>query len=97
MAQTIDAKAGPKPGQTIQLTYSAKAVGIKRENRQYDNCYIAVFPILVNGKKLPPLVWPVESTEYKTETRVLRAADNVAQFELLIFLSKTGTLKTFRR
>lgn len=81
-----------QPGQSLRLTYEAKTNGVKREGRQFDNCYIALFPKTTDGVKAPPLVWPISSEEFKTESQAVQVANNVASFELLIFLSKTGTL-----
>jgi hypothetical protein len=88
VGQTIDVM----PGQSLLLSYEGKAVGVKREGRQFDSCYVALFPKTTDGSKSPPLVWPVDSKEYKSETCYLQVAKNVSQYQLLIFLSKTGKL-----
>ena len=88
VSQTIEVQ----PGQALRLTYEAKAMGVKREGRQFDNCYVALFPVTTDGSKSPPLVWPIDSGEYESRTRYLQVAQNVSRFNLLIFLSKTGTL-----
>lgn len=88
VSQTFDVT----PGQSIELSYEAKAVGIKREARQFDNCYVALFPIASDGTKIPPLVWPVDSKKYQKHNRPLIVPANVSKYNLIIFLSKTGKL-----
>ena len=39
VSQTIDVI----PGQSLKLSYEGKAIGIKREGRQFVNCYVALF------------------------------------------------------
>lgn len=88
VSQTIDVQ----PGKTIQFSYSAKAVGVKREGPQLNNCYIGLFPISTTRQKLKPTIWTIESKKFKTESHTYEIRSDVDKVEITIFLSKTGKL-----
>ncbi len=90
--QAVSQSVNIQAGQTLRMRYSAGAAGIKREGNQYDNCFVGLFFKDSRGNKLPPQVWPVGSESIQDHSQTFRMPANAATAEIMIFLSKTGTL-----
>ncbi len=88
VSQTIEVQ----PQQALRLSYVAKATGVKREGNQFDNCYVGVFFRATDGRKRAPRIWTVTQDTMTNEARIFRVPALVNQIQVIIFLSKTGTL-----
>lgn len=81
-----------QPMQSLRLSYAAKAVDVKRDGNQFDNCYVGVFFDTPAGVTSTPRIWPVLQQKLTNESRIFRVPDKVNRINVKIFLSKTGTL-----
>ena len=90
MGQQIDVQ----PGKTYTLSFEAATSGIRREGRQYNNCYVGVMIYDEQGERLDMAVKDL-STEKAWKRQRLRFMPpaKAGKTEVLIFLSKTGSLK----
>ncbi len=88
VSQSIDAK----PGETYRLTCQAKATNVKREGRQFDNCYVGVWFKNRAEKNLGNQTVVVGTEEYQQHSLVFRTPPQTAKVEIAIFLSKSGKL-----
>ncbi len=80
------------PGDTLQLNFDAKADGLKREGKQFDNCYVGVFLRNASGKPVATKISPIVTSEYVQDWQIFRVPDKVAFADVIVFLSKTGRL-----
>ena len=90
VSQEIAARSG---GQYV-LEFEARTKDVKREGRQYDNCYVGVFHFDPAKKVVAPTVEDVSIdgkgwTRHRVEFGVPAGATSTA---VVIFLSKTGIL-----
>jgi hypothetical protein len=76
-----------QPQQSLRFSYSAKAAGIKREGKQFDNCYVGVYFKSPGGGKFAPKIWTVFQEKLTSESRVFRVPDKVKQIDVIVFLS----------
>ncbi len=90
--QVVSQPVKIQAGQTLRMRYTASATGVKREGKQYDNCYVGLFFKDSRGNKLPAQVWPVGSESLEKYSQILRLPEKAAAANVMIFLSKTGTL-----
>jgi hypothetical protein len=90
LAQELDLQ----PGDTYTLSFDAQSSGIRREGNQFDNCYVGVMSVDGNGKRLDMSVKDLSRSVRWQEHRInIRVPANAEKTQLLIFLSKTGTLR----
>ncbi len=80
------------PGETLRLTFRAKATGLKREGRQYNNCHVGLWAKDVNEKNVGHFIQNVAGEEYLDYSVIARMPANATTVDVSIFLSKTGTL-----
>lgn len=88
VAQTVNIESE----KTYRLNYTAKATDIKREGRQFDNCYVGVFQLDQGGNIVARSVANQTAKEFEKQQLVFRTAQNATQAKVMIFLSKTGRL-----
>ena len=89
VAQEIDSK----PGDFIRVTYDARAVGVKKERGQFDNCYIGLKSVNRAGGNLGITFFPVTEEQFARQIRIVRVPKGAAKSAVMIFLSKTGALQ----
>jgi len=88
VSQTLNVQRG----QSLRVNFSAKAVGIQREGNQFDNCYVGLMPKKADGAKLPLQIWTVSQESFQDFSQIVRVPDLATTIDVMIFLSKTGTL-----
>jgi hypothetical protein len=88
----VSQSVAAQPDETYRLTCEAKATGVKREGRQYDNCYVGVWFKNRAGKNLGNQFVVIGSEDYQQTSLVFRTPPQTALVDLAIFLSKTGKL-----
>jgi hypothetical protein len=89
VSQTLDLQKG----KAYTLEFEAQAEDIRRVGKQFDNCYIGVMIFDSNGKRLGMSMEDLSRTARWRKQRIeFTVPANAAKTELLIFLSKSGTL-----
>ncbi len=80
-------------GGTYTLEFQAMSKGIRQQGHQFDNCYVGVMVFDAAGKKADMIHKDLSKVsrwgKFKLDFRV---PPNAAKTEVLIFLSKSGTL-----
>ena len=82
-----------RKGGTYSLEFQAFSKGIQKQGRQYNNCYVGVLCVDAADKKVDMVVKDLSHLSRWTKQRLdFRVPQNAAKTQVLIFLSKTGTL-----
>jgi len=81
-----------QPGRFYRVSYQARARDLKREGRQYDNCYIGILAKNTAGENVAMQFQMAFEPDWTEGSLSYRADPSAATAELLIFLSKTGSL-----
>lgn len=90
--RTLTQEVALQAGKTYQLSFEARAVDVKREGRQFDNCYIGVS--LQGGGPKPQFVTAqVSSGDWSPGQVLVKAPGDLQSARVLIFLSKSGALE----
>ncbi|MGI9516520.1 MAG: S41 family peptidase, partial [Pirellulaceae bacterium] len=79
-------------GTSYRLSYVVKTADVRREGNQYDNCFVGVFQKDARGELLSRDFWPSNIAEFTPASAVFRVAPGATTAQVLIFLSKSGTL-----
>ena len=80
-------------GKTYTLSFEARAADVRREGRQFDNCYVGIISLDSQGERLDLSVKDLSrTTRWQKQRLHFRVPPNADRTKLLIFLSKTGTL-----
>jgi hypothetical protein len=82
-----------EPGSAYRLTFEARAHNVRRQGRQYDNCYVGILVKDAAGKRVGLAVHNVEDAEWTTGSVIVSAGAGAKTADATIFLSKTGTLE----
>ena len=81
-------------GKTYTVSVEAKAEGIRREGRQFNNCYVGVLMFDAQGKRVDMAIEDLsDAEEWGPHMLRFNPPASVAKATLTIFLSKTGELK----
>ncbi len=83
-----------EPGSVYRLRFEARASGLKREERQWNSCYVGVSLHDADGRRLGIQVVDVaESSALAPGELTVRAPAGASAAEVAIFISKTGRLE----
>ena len=83
-----------KPGGRYRLTFQGRSKGVRREGRQYDNCYVGVISFDGEGERVGLTVEDLSGADaWKDYTLRFVPPAAAAKTDILIFLSKSGTLQ----
>lgn len=88
VAQEVPATSGS----FFRLTYEARSKDVRREGRQFDNCYVALAFHDAAGKLLARQYTPIEAPQWQADGLGMRAPENSATAAVSLFLSKSGLL-----
>lgn len=80
-------------GETYELVYEARALDVRREGDQWDNCYVGMFFKDQAGEPLGHQLGVVTAADWAEDSVVAEAPRGAVRCEVLVFLSKTGTLQ----
>ncbi len=81
-------------GKTYTVEFEASAVQIRRQGRQYDNCYVGVMCLDGDGKRLDIATQDLSNARaWRSQQMSFTPPPQTAQAKVLIFLSKSGQLK----
>ena len=75
-----------------RIAYEARTSDLKREQWQFDNCYVGVTMMDGDGTMLSRRVCQVASETWHDESAVFRAPEAAVTGQAVVFLSKSGTL-----
>ena len=90
LSQDVEAR----PGKSYTVTFQASATGITREGRQYNNCYVGVMHFDGGGQRLDMAIEDLSGVKNWRPVKVtFTPPPNTKKTSVLIFLSKSGTLK----
>ena len=83
-----------QPGGNYSLEFESRTRGIKREGRQYNNCYVGVIGFDSAGKRLQQKIEDVttDSADWKKHRVVFTVPQGAESTKVMIFLSKSGVL-----
>ena len=91
--QSLSQKLALEPGKMYTLVFEAQAQDIQQQGRQFDNCYVGVMSLDAEGQRVDMAMEDLSQVTPWQQQRVdFRVPTNAATTELLIFLSKSGTL-----
>ena len=89
LSQELDVQKG----KTYTLAFEARTAGVRRQGQQFDNCYVGVMSFDANGKRADMSIKDLSrQTRWKKQRIEFTVPANASRAEVLIFLSKTGTL-----
>jgi hypothetical protein len=89
LSQEIDVQKG----KTYTLEFEALAENVRRQGRQYDNCYVGVMSFDRSGKKADASIKDLSRLpRWARQSVNFRVPPNAAKTQLIIFLSKSGSL-----
>jgi hypothetical protein len=90
---SLEQEVAVRKGGTYSLEFQAMSKGIQRQGRQFDNCYVGVMCLDGAGKKIDAAIKDLSRVPRWTKQKIdFRVPQNAAKTQVLIFLSKTGTL-----
>ncbi len=81
-----------QPEAGYRLSFVAQAKDVRREGRQYDNCYVGVFLKDRQGQIVGRYFHTVWASDWQADWLTFRTPANTASGDVSIFLSKTGEL-----
>ncbi|NQT13107.1 MAG: hypothetical protein HQ582_10190, partial [Planctomycetes bacterium] len=83
-----------EPGASYRLEFESRTRDIRREGKQYNNCYLGVISLNGAGKPFPPKFEDVaaDSAEWTKHRLVFTVPQDAKSTKVLIFLSKSGIL-----
>ena len=80
-------------GDRYRLVFEARSKDVRRQGRQYDNCYLGVMSFDARGKRVDMEIEDLSAARTWREFELKFAPPaNSAKTDVLIFLSKSGTL-----
>lgn len=85
-----------KPGAFVELLYTARALGTKREPGQFGSCYVGFMLRDVHGKPAGFTVENVTATDWADGAVRLKLPQGASTVDVAIFLSQTGRLEVAR-
>ncbi len=83
----------PPDSAGLRLRFAARAKGLKREGRQFNNCYIGLATFDASGKRLSMQVREPFEPELAPGQLVVKLPAGAASADVILFLSKTGSLQ----
>ncbi|MEO1618165.1 MAG: S41 family peptidase [Planctomycetota bacterium] len=82
-----------QPGTTYELSFDAVAKNVRREGRQFDNCYVGVLHFDAAGKRLDMSVEDLSQwSQMKQGSLSFRVPAGATKSTVMVFLSKSGQL-----
>ena len=82
-----------RKGRTYTLEFEARSENVQRQGRQYDNCYVGVMCFDARGERLDTSIQDLSRVPRWKKHRVhFRVPRNAESTQVLVFLSKSGTL-----
>jgi hypothetical protein len=82
-----------QPGETYALEFESRVKDIKREGRQYNNCYVGIMSVDAAGKPIASEIDDLSGdTDWKRHRITTTVPANAVSTKVVIFLSKTGIL-----
>lgn len=90
---SVSQKLAVDPGGGYRLEFESRTRDVRREGRQFDNCYVGIMFQDSTGKSMPPKSDDVSADADWTKHRIdFVVPQNAETTEVLVFLSKTGIL-----
>ena len=83
-----------RPGASYSFEFESSTRNIRREGRQYDNCYLGVISLNDTGKPFPPEFEDVtaDSADWTKHRVIFTVPQDAKSTKVVIFLSKSGIL-----
>ena len=92
--KSLDQDVALTPNKTYSLSFQASTEGVKREGRQYDNCYVGVMHFDGDGTRLDMAIKDLSRVgPWRQQTIRFTTPAKTAKSKMLVFLSKSGSLK----
>ncbi|MCA9052693.1 MAG: S41 family peptidase [Planctomycetaceae bacterium] len=82
-----------QPGVTYRLGFTAAAKGVRREAKQFNNCYVGVFLADAAGKRKGIEFRTIFEPTAVSGQLVFAAPEAATRADVMLFLSQTGTLR----
>lgn len=91
---TVSQRLPVRPGGSYRLEFESRTRDIKREGRQFDNCYVGFWSVDGRGKPVQQKVDDVagDNTDWKQHQIDFTVPQAAASTSVMIFLSKSGIL-----
>ena len=81
-----------RTGESYALAFESRAKDVKREGRQYNNCYVAIMSMNKAGKPIATEINRVSEADWTKHRVIMTVPPGAASTKVVIFLSKTGVL-----
>lgn len=82
-----------KPGTTYRLRFEARALGVRREAGQHDNCWAGLWFEDARNRRLDAQPIEITTDEWAPHEGYATAPEGTAAASAMVFLSKTGRLE----
>ena len=90
---SVSQKFPARSGESYSLEFESRVKGIKREGRQHNNCYVGVMIFDANGQRVLTSIKDLSrNSDWKRHRIDFKVPPSADKTEVIIFLSKTGTL-----
>ena len=88
--RTVSQSMELEPGSFLRVSLETRATGLRRQGRQYDNCYISLILNDSGEQRSRQFISP--TADWTRENIHVRAPDSTGEYsvDLMAFLSKTG-------
>ena len=91
--RVVQQQVALQPGACYRLQFAARAVNVRSEGNQFDNCYVGIFANDAQGKRRMQSIVTVSREKWLPSTLSVRIPQGVTQANVMIFLSKSGSLE----
>lgn len=91
--RSVSQSAAVVPGASYRLSFETQADGVRREGRQFGNCYVGVLLFDAAGERKAVEVRSIFEPALVPGQLVVTVPDGSARADVTIFLSQTGTLR----
>ncbi len=90
--RVVSQRVAVSPGGSLRLAFEARTAELKRQPRQFDNCYVALNVLDVGGQRTAFQYRTLFETKWAPGQVVIALPDRAAAVDVTLFLSKSGTL-----
>ena len=91
---SVSQKIAARPGASYRLDFETRTKGVRKQGRQFDNCYVGVLFLDRNGKPVGRETKDVsaDTADWTKHQVDFLVPQNATSTNVIIFLSKSGTL-----
>jgi hypothetical protein len=90
--RSVSQEVALEPGKSYRLDFEARSKGVKREGKQFDNCYVGFLSTDAQGKVVGQAVKDLsaETADWEKHSVSYQVPSSATSTSITLFLSKTG-------